>query len=344
MKKIILFILINSFILSILCIIYFNSDSMKNNLIKIGYNKDDADKILEVFGDDLSCLENNYIEDINKIMNYKDFDSSKKCDYISYILKNNVNYDRAIEMVNADLNNYDYSDELYNIKNDNYFIKENTDRYINYLKNNNELNIREIVSSVNANIDYGYYNNINISNNQDSLLVIVNKFYSLNKDFVPNNLVSVSPNYGYGYVDKTLYENFKLMADDARKNGLNIYIASGYRSYDYQNVLYNQYVSRDGKENADTYSARPGHSEHQTGLAIDLNDISDTFGNTNEFKWLSENAYKYGFILRYPKDYINLTGYVYEPWHYRYVGLEVSKYIYENNITFDEYYEYFLAD
>lgn len=344
MKKNIIFSLIIFIILCVFCVIYLNGDNMERDLLKTGYTKEDIQKIKQVFGDDLTCLGDEYIENIRKIIDHKDFDSSRRCDYITYILNNNVSYDNAIEMVNADLTNYDYSLELYNIKNDNYFIKDNIDRYLNYYKNNSSLSVRDVVSSVNANIDYGYYNNINVANNQDSLLVIVNKFYSLDKTFVPTNLVYVSANYGYGYVNKTLYENFKLMADDARSNGLNIYIASGYRSYDYQNVLYNQYVSRDGKENADTYSARPGHSEHQTGLAIDLNDISDAFGNTKEFKWLSENAYKYGFILRYPKDYINLTGYVYEPWHYRYVGSDVAKYIYENNITFDEYYEYFLAN
>lgn len=344
MKNNIIFTITISIILFTLCIIYYNGDDMKNNLQKIGYNKEETEKIITVFKDELNCLNNTYIENISNIIDNKNFNESKKCDYISYILKNNVEYNKAIEMVNANLESYEYSDKLYDIKNDKYFIKNNITRYFNYLNNNTNLNSREIVASVNTNIDYGYYNNIKISNNQNSQSVIVNKFYTLNKDFIPNNLVNIEPQYGYGYVDKILYENFIKMANDAKENGLNIYIASGYRSYEYQEKLYNQYVSKDGQENADTYSARPGHSEHQTGLAIDLNDISDSFGNTDEFKWLSENAYKYGFILRYPRDLTNITGYVYEPWHYRYVGNEIAKYIHETGITYDEYYEFFLIN
>lgn len=344
MKNNIIFTITISIILFTLCIIYYNGDDMKNNLQKIGYNKEETEKIITVFKDELDCLNNTYIENISNIIDNKNFNESKKCDYISYILKNNVEYNKAIEMVNANLESYEYSDKLYDIKNDKYFIKNNITRYFNYLNNNTNLNSREIVASVNTNIDYGYYNNIKISNNQNSQSVIVNKFYTLNKDFIPNNLVNIEPQYGYGYVDKILYENFIKMANDAKENGLNIYIASGYRSYEYQEKLYNQYVSKDGQENADTYSARPGHSEHQTGLAIDLNDISDSFGNTDEFKWLSENAYKYGFILRYPRDLTNITGYVYEPWHYRYVGNEIAKYIHETGITYDEYYEFFLIN
>lgn len=345
MKKNIIFSFVIAIILIITCIIYFSGDKeMDNELVKIGYTKETADKLFSVFGEDANCLYDNYIDNIDSLIDNENFDSSKSCVYIKYITKNKIDYERAIEMVNANLDNYDYSDNLYNIKNDSYFILSNTNRYLEYLNNHSDLKVRDIVASVNANIDYGYYNNIKQSKNQDDLLVIVNKFYALDEKYEPATLVNITSGYGYGKVDKTLFENFKKMADDARVLGLNIYIASGYRSYDYQKVLYNQYVNRDGKAEADTYSARPGHSEHQTGLAIDLNDISYNFSNTNEFKWLKDNAYRYGFILRYPKEYTNLTGYVYEPWHYRYVGSEVAEYIYKTGITYDEYYEYFLAN
>lgn len=345
MKKNIIFSFIITVILIISCIIYFNGDNeMNNELIKMGYTKETAEKLSSVFGEDVNCLYNNYIDNIDNLINNENFDNSKKCIYVEYITKNNVDYNLAIEMVNANLDNYDYSDNLYNIKNDDYFILENTDRYLEYLNNHSDLKTREVVASVNANIDYGYYNNIKQSENQNDLLVLVNKFYTLDENYEPSNLVNITSGYGYGKVDKTLLENFKKMADDAKVLGLNIYIASGYRSYSYQKALYNQYVNRDGQEKADTYSARAGHSEHQTGLAIDLNSISDSFGNTNEFKWLKDNAYRYGFILRYPKEYTNLTGYVYEPWHYRYVGTEVAEYIYKTGITYDEYYEYFIAN
>ena len=130
-----------------------------------------------------------------------------------------------------------------------------------------------------------------------------------------------------------------------KKENLNIRIISAYRSYDYQESLYERYLKTDKQEIVDTYSARPGFSEHHTGLAIDVDNEKlgfDKFYLTKEFNWMQNNAYKYGFILRYPKDKEYLTGYSYESWHYRYVGLEIAKYIQENNITFDEYYAYYL--
>ena len=136
------------------------------------------------------------------------------------------------------------------------------------------------------------------------------------------------------------------MYNDAAKNNLYLYISSPYRSYNRQNVLYNTYVKKDGESKADTYSARPGYSEHQTGLAFDLgtaenHDINE-FVESKEFKWMKNNAHKYGFILRYPYGKKYITGYIYEPWHYRYVGIDAATYIYNNNITFEEYYAYFV--
>jgi len=127
--------------------------------------------------------------------------------------------------------------------------------------------------------------------------------------------------------------------------GLNIKAISTYRSYNTQQDLYNRYVKKDGEEEADTYSARPGHSEHQTGLAIDAYNITHSYLNfdqTNEYAWLKNNAHQYGFIIRYPEGKEYITGYMYEPWHFRYVGEEIASYIYYNNITFDEYYAKFI--
>ena len=106
--------------------------------------------------------------------------------------------------------------------------------------------------------------------------------------------------------------------------------------------LYEKYVQRDGKALADTYSARPGHSEHQTGLTIDVVIDEEYFKNTAEFRWLQKNAHKYGFILRYPEKADYITGYMFEPWHYRYVGVDAATEIYNLGITFDEYYTFFI--
>ena len=135
--------------------------------------------------------------------------------------------------------------------------------------------------------------------------------------------------------------SFEKLSKEAKNNNMNIIAMSSYRSYEYQVNLYNRYVNEDGKEEADTYSGRPGHSEHQTGLAVDVYNVKETYTNferTKEFNWMQEHAHEYGFILRFPKGKENETGYQYESWHYRYVGEEIAKYIHDNNITLEEYY------
>ena len=157
-------------------------------------------------------------------------------------------------------------------------------------------------------------------------LLIVNKTYSLPSDYAPGELLAECS------------EAFKEMQSAARENGLNIYISSGYRSFYSQKSIYNRYVSRDGKKLADTYSARPGHSEHQSGLSIDLNTITQAFGRTKEGRWVAENCHKYGFILRYPQGKADKTGYRYEPWHLRYVGIEKATAITKSGLCLEEYY------
>ena len=130
-----------------------------------------------------------------------------------------------------------------------------------------------------------------------------------------------------------------------KKENLSIRAISAYRDYNYQLNLYNKYLVHDSKKNVDTYSARPGFSEHQSGLVIDIdNTITnfDDFESTDEFIWMRDNAYKYGYILRYPKGKENITRYQYEAWHYRYVGKKIATYIKKHNITFDEYYVRFI--
>ena len=130
------------------------------------------------------------------------------------------------------------------------------------------------------------------------------------------------------------------MKNDAAALGLNLWAQSGYRSYDYQKDLYNSYVNRKGKEAADKSSARPGASEHQTGLAFDLNTITTSFKDTVEGKWVNQNCFNYGYIIRYPENKTNETGYIFEPWHIRYVGKELAKELYNNGnwITMEDYF------
>jgi len=155
-------------------------------------------------------------------------------------------------------------------------------------------------------------------------ILIANKTYALPADYNPG-------------VDAQANAALNEMINAAKLDGIVLTVLSGFRSYSTQNTLYNNYVARDGKAEADRYSARPGHSEHQTGLAFDLNSLEQSFENTPEGKWLAENCWKYGFIIRYPKGKEAVTGYMYEPWHVRYLGKDTAKKVYESGKCLEEY-------
>ena len=172
--------------------------------------------------------------------------------------------------------------------------------------------------------------------------LIVNKTYLLSSSFTPTNSIKTIPSSGFDRnpLNKEAYDAWILMKNDAAALGLNLWAQSGYRSYDYQKDLYNSYVNRKGKEAADKSSARPGASEHQTGLAFDLNTITTSFKDTAEGKWVNQNCFNYGYIIRYPENKTNETGYIFEPWHIRYVGKELAKELYNNGnwITMEDYF------
>ena len=163
--------------------------------------------------------------------------------------------------------------------------------------------------------------------------------YYINNILVVNKTYSLPPTYNPGGLTSTFNNAFSSMSQDASNQGINLKVISGFRSYATQTRLYNNYVSRDGRAAADRYSARAGHSEHQTGLAADINSLSQDFINTKEGQWLNNNMHKYGFILRYPRGKESITGYMYEPWHIRFVGTNLSNSLYNNGnwITLEEY-------
>ena len=157
-------------------------------------------------------------------------------------------------------------------------------------------------------------------------ILIANKTYPLPSDYNPGENTEARAALN------------KMFADAKAEKNLDMWVCSGYRSYTVQKNLYNSYVSRDGVKNADRYSARPGYSEHQTGLAFDINYADSRFTGTAQAVWLAENAHKYGFILRYPEGKESVTGYMYEPWHYRYIGVENAEKIYASGLTLEEYF------
>ena len=239
-----------------------------------------------------------------------------------------------------------YNKNIPNLINEKYFMEKNLKKYINYLYKNS--NLTDVVAIINVGADKGWYKEIKSTDLSKGHLILTNKFNYLDNTYNNDNMVKVSKWYSYGdnqYLTKETYDAFLNMFSAAKMEDLTLIINSSFRSFEDQNEVYKEYTASKGQEAADKIAARPGHSEHQTGMAIDIQTYGSTgatFEDFDEFKWLSNNAHKYGFILRYPKNKKYLTGYEYESWHYRYVGVEVATYIYQNNITFDEYYAYFI--
>ena len=186
-----------------------------------------------------------------------------------------------------------------------------------------------------------FYKNIKDVKKPYKLDTLVNKNNKLNKYYRPYDLVKISESFSNKnkYLRYEACKNFEKLSNDAEKLGYRIIAVSTYRSYFYQRELYNHYLKTLGKI-ADNTSARPGHSEHQLGLSVDVEGSNfdyNKFEKTPEFKWMINNSYKYGFILRYPKGKEHITGFKYEPWHYRYVGVKLAKIIHDKEITLEEY-------
>lgn len=184
-----------------------------------------------------------------------------------------------------------------------------------------------------------------------SVSVIVNPDYKLPDNYEPEDLVYPDVRFIFNEkIEKRMLRQeaadaLEKMFEAAEVDGIYLAGVSAYRSHSTQTALFNRYVERDGYEKAKTYSAEPGTSEHETGLAIDVTSsdgkcaAQDCFGGTVEAIWLENNAADYGFIIRYPKGKEDITGYKYEPWHIRYVGVEIAQQIAEEGLTLEEYYK-----
>ncbi|MFA9465114.1 MAG: D-alanyl-D-alanine carboxypeptidase family protein [Velocimicrobium sp.] len=191
-----------------------------------------------------------------------------------------------------------------------------------------------------------------IDTKPSSTTVLVNKEYALPSDYVPPDLKVPDIIFSFSsYSEKKLMreEAGKALAslfEAANEEGLNLYGVSGYRSYKRQLEIYNKNLAKDGADLTNLYSAKAGCSEHQTGLSIDVstqsihNRLDTAFAATPEGKFIANHSYEYGFIIRYPSDKSEITGYAYEPWHIRYVGTTLANYLYENNLCLEEYYNY----
>ena len=197
----------------------------------------------------------------------------------------------------------------------------------------------EAAVTVNMGLDQEFYTQVDETPDPASEQVLVNKYQALPSTYVPR-LKRLESRYGTGSLTPKAAGAFAAMADAARSEaGLSLRSVSAYRSYQTQVSLYQRYTVQNGQKLADTFSARAGHSEHQTGLALDINvaRTSAHFERTKEYAWLVENCARFGFILRYPQDKMDITGYRFEPWHYRYVGEEVAGACMADGLTYEEY-------
>ncbi len=215
------------------------------------------------------------------------------------------------------------------------------DRYLNSVKENED--ISRTVLKVDLDMDKGNYEDTTEETDPNSLTALVNKHRYINEDYEPDDLVDMSDEYANNYyrqmqLRSEAYEMFKKMVDAAKEEDIKFYAESGYRTFNFQRTLYNNYVNVNGYAKANLYAAKPGFSEHQLGTAIDVANIYTIDKDDVEYKWIQRNGYKYGFVFRYTEEWQDLTGFGEETWHIRYVGVDVATKMHKENISFEEYW------
>ena len=234
-----------------------------------------------------------------------------------------------------------YLEEFYFVD---YAKLDNYDRYIAY-ENATAEDEELVVMYVNLNMDKEDYKDSTLVS-EFSTSMLVNKHFHLDEKFEPDNLVNISTKYASDKdlkCSKVALDAFIEMSNAAEKEGYGIVINSAYRSYQDQVDISNLYLNTYGQSYVDRFVAKPGYSEHQTGLAFDVGSrTTNVFANSKEYKWMLDNSYKYGFIMRFTKAYEDMTGFRNEPWHFRYVGQKIAKLIYDEDMTLEEYYVKYL--
>lgn len=332
--------------------------SFEEKLADLGYTQYEIEKINTLDENTKNIFLESFNETYLKYLNNENCIVENLNKYVEF--DNTFEVDQLIELINSNKLNKDNLTKLQELYSNEYYLAKYEDLYLYYIENGfndrayNEEDltyfkehnsVRDIIEIVNTKRYEPLYSDIQESDLSKEYLVLVNKYYKLPDDYEAADLVDVEATYGRGKLRTEVYEAYKQLYADAFALGYDLRCVSSYRSFYTQTVLYNRYLGEDTQENVDTYSARPGHSEHQSGLCLDVSIPGysiDDFYKTDASVWLAENCYKYGFIIRYPEDKIYITGYQGEPWQIRYVGLDVAKDINEKQITFDEYYAVFV--
>ena len=352
----------------VLCIclgIFLFYQKQISDLTKLGYSKVASEKILFSKNKDfvMSLGKNKTINKAFESENYieKNLENYAKIKYVNHKdLIDNINKLLEIGYSNSDINiilshgtnesvsdftkrdKVHYLEEFFSYD----FAKlENYDRYVKYSDENGTDELDTIIY-VNLNLDLEDYVDPFIVD-KFSLDMLINKHRSLSSDFIPDNLVVIDSSYASEddfQASRIAYNALVEMFQEADKQGYQLIVNSAYRSYQAQEELIDFYRNAYGQSYVDKYVAKAGFSEHQTGLAFDIGSRnSNIFANSKEYEWMKDNAYRFGFVLRYDSRYEDITQFRSEPWHYRYVGKEIAKYVYEhNNMSLEEYFVLFL--
>ena len=334
MKRILLYLIV----LLLLCSCAKKPEKI---LKEAGYEESDIETILSLSEEHRSLFMDGMNEKALKYLRNKAFTENRLDAYLHF--DGSFDTDLLMRLVNEDILNDSNLSKLQTLYGSDGFTERNEKLYLSMLDEYDD--VRSMMEIVNTKRYKPLFSDIESVDMSKGDLILVNKYYQLDRDYVPEDLVDIDPSLGRGSIREKVYEAYLDLLEDANKAGYDLYVVSAFRSYDYQAGLYNKYLGMDPKEVVDTYSARPGHSEHQTGMAMDvtLPGVSlDDFGKTDAAKWLASNCSRYGFIIRYPQDKIDITGYIEEPWHIRYLGKEVAQDVYAHKMTYDEYYACFI--
>lgn len=364
-KKVLILIIIIILILSLVYILLPKNYGYKKETIEIFKENDLYEQIKDkkIYSKTLEEAINQNSFNKEYFLEYLDIKYIDKDDFINNVNKLlslgysskdiNAIYNKIPDSVNIIIDSK-YNKDIINIMNLSYFKIDNLKRYLDYdimevksiydISNiKKDFNYEDVVTYVNANLDKEYYSSDNLISNEDAskIDVLVNKYHKLDENYEPSDLTIIDSKYASGTqkLRKEAQIKFEEMASVMAKDNLKIYAGSTYRSFTYQKGLYDRYVKKDGFAAAETYSARSGYSEHQLGLAVDIvggkwDYLSE---KDKEYNYLIKNSYKYGFILRYPRGSEYITGYMFEDWHFRYLGVELATKVFNSGLTYDEY-------
>ncbi len=328
---------------------------------KLGYPKDEITLIVNALSREQleQLLATDYNAEVATFLRQPDARKEKITDYLYAHAKYGLPVPETVVLVNhpSYQPEEDWDLEKLMILLEPYYIPENKARYFHYLAAAKKaaaatvdkstvpiLTAHDVVALVNTNHDQPFYTTAQPAKVSQREQVLVNQYYYLTPDYRPN-LLPLDHHYGDPelQIEAEAYQHFRDMFQAASDTGLILYVTSGYRSYEEQVAAFAHYATE--KEAKQAHAAKPGFSEHQTGYALDIfapGATKATFRFTPEARWLAMFAYRFGFILRYPEGKEDLTGFPYEAWHYRYVGVDLAKKVQESGLTYEEYWAFYI--